>query len=177
MKSTTKSRIVFQDSFVQVLLEDVQTEEGSIIRDYSIIRKRDVVMIVATNTSGQYAIIEEYKYGAQSKLWTFPAGGLKKNENGIDAAKRELAEETGCMGGIYTYLGKVFDYPSKDRHTVHVVRANNVGCVTKQTLDSSESIRLKFIDEEDLIRLIARGEFGVTSAIAAYTLSKCSSLI
>jgi len=171
MPKIISNKSVYEDKFVQVLLEDVELDDGKLITDFSIVKKRDIVMAVCRDIQGKYLLIREYKYGTQKYMWTLPAGGLKKNEKPEDAAKREVEEETGYSGKEYKMLGVVYDYPSKDRHSVYVVFAPNIQRLHAQTLDDTEQINSKFVDLAELVSMISDNSFQVSSAMAALLLS------
>lgn len=48
---------------------------------------------------GKFLLVKENKKICKGK-WNIPAGGVDDNENVIDAAKREIFEETGCTAKI-----------------------------------------------------------------------------
>lgn len=171
MPKIISNKTAYEDKFVQVLLEDVELDDGKLITDFSVVKKRDIVMVVCRDAQGKYLLIREYKYGAQKYMWTLPAGGLKKGEKPEDAAKREVEEETGCSGTEYRLLGVVYDYPSKDRHSVYVVYAPNIKQSHTQTLDETEQINMKFVDQAELLAMIKDNSFQVSSAMAALLLS------
>ena len=66
---------------------------------------RKGVGIILLNKSNQ--ILVGKRIDNPSNFWQMPQGGVDKNENLFDAAKRELYEETGV---INTKLIKEFDY-------------------------------------------------------------------
>jgi ABC-type phosphate transport system ATPase subunit len=68
-------------------------------------------------------------------------------------------------------VGVVYDYPSKDRHSVNVVYAPNIKQLHTQTLDETEQINMKFVDQAELLAMIKDNSFQVSSAMAALLLS------
>lgn len=52
-------------------------------------------MVVARNPAG-HVLLVRHSY-QQSEAWMLPGGGLGRGESPIATARRELAEETGCM--------------------------------------------------------------------------------
>ena len=48
---------------------------------------------------GKFLLVNENKKICKGK-WNIPVGGVDDNENVIDAAKREIFEETGCTAKI-----------------------------------------------------------------------------
>lgn len=52
-------------------------------------------MVVARNSAG-HVLLVRHSY-QQSEAWMLPGGGLGRGESPVATARRELAEETGCM--------------------------------------------------------------------------------
>lgn len=57
--------------------------------------KRDAVGIVPITDDGKILMTREYRSAAGEVQWRIPAGGINDNEEPLDAAHRELREETG----------------------------------------------------------------------------------
>ncbi|MCR4326124.1 MAG: NUDIX hydrolase [Candidatus Roizmanbacteria bacterium] len=88
----------YSSKFVNVYEDTVQLPSGKIIENYTVVEKPSIVMIVATDAHNNLLILKEYKYAANEVLLTLPAGHLKEKEDPVEAAKRELFEETGFRG-------------------------------------------------------------------------------
>lgn len=52
--------------------------------------------------------------------WSFPGGGANRGESMEDAARRELAEETGCAAHGLRLIGRMRETVSGSPHTAHV---------------------------------------------------------
>lgn len=126
MIKVVNTKTAYKDPFLEVILEDISVQKDKIIRNFSVVKKRSIVMIVAMTNKEQFLILNEYKFGSRKHMWTFPAGGLKKGEDPVISAKRELEEETGYSANTYEIVGVVYDYPSKDRHSVYIVKASGI---------------------------------------------------
>lgn len=163
---------VYGSKFLNVYEDKIELPNGSVIDDYTVIEKPSVVMIVATDEKDNIIILDEYKYAVGETLLTLPAGHLDKNELPVEAAKRELLEETGFSGGSFENLGILYDYPTKDIHKVYVIRAKNVIQTHKTQHEDTENINLRLISIEELKDQIKNREWKTSTALAAITISE-----
>lgn len=162
---------VFASRFVNVYEDRVELPNGKILDDFTVVEKPSIVMIVATDNDNNVLVLSEYKHGAGAILKTLPGGHKKDSETAVEAAAREVAEETGYTGGEYEDLGVLYDYPSKDIHKVYVVRAKNIALTTLPRHEETESIQFDVISPEKLKTQIRNGDWQASSAIAALTVS------
>ena len=65
---------------------------------------------------GKYLLVQETQEKCQGK-WNIPAGGVDDGENVIDAAKREVFEETGCKVEI-TGILEIVNRNLEDRDVI-----------------------------------------------------------
>jgi len=89
----------FDHQFFSVIERIVETPDG-IIRDPQLLwdrGKKQFAVVVAIDTEGRYVLVEEPKYGQMCIMISTPTGGIEKGEKPLDAAKRELLEETGYV--------------------------------------------------------------------------------
>lgn len=78
------------------------------------------VAIIARDLNGQVLLVR-HSYGPQG--WYFPSGGIKRGETRVDAAIRELREETGCEALGIQPIGRIEEELSGSPHTSHVFTA------------------------------------------------------
>ena len=97
----------------------------------------------------------------------FPAGYIEEGEKGIDAAARELYEETGYAGDL-TYLGGFYQDSGISGAYNQVYVGEGLKQVSDQHLDSSEHI-YKYICRFDEIKyLIDEGYISDANSLIAY---------
>lgn len=168
---TLKRKVIYNSKFLKVYENIIKLPSGEIINNYTTVQKPDYVMVVATDTNNNLISIEEFKYAADQKLLTLPAGHLKQGESAIDRARLELLQETGYTSNNFNKIGKLYEYPSKDLHTITLVRVKNAKSVRKVNHEPTESIKVKLIPLQDLKKILKKGKFKVSSSIAALTLS------
>lgn len=154
--------------FLKVYEDAIRLPNGSLISDFTVVKKRDIVVVVATDENNRLITFREYKYAADEELLALPAGQIDSDETAERAAERELLEETGYGKGIYTFVDVLNEYPTKDLHKIYVVRATNVKPVKEAVHEATETIggvQLQTIEE--VKRAIKNGDWKTTSAIAA----------
>lgn len=161
-------KVVIDTTFLKVYEDKVELPNGSIIPDYSVIEKPSFSMIVAIDAENNIVTIDEYKYAIDTIIHTLPAGHIEKNEEPIESAKRELAEETGYTGGDWQYLGEYYDYPTKDSHRVHFIKAVGVTKTQPIKLDRNESLTQRVISLSKLKSEISQGEWRANATLAAF---------
>lgn len=90
-------------------------------------------------------LLVRHAYGPAG--WYFPGGSLKRGETAIQAAARELQEETGCECDGVFQVGKFEEEISGSPHTAHVVT-----CVTHDVPkpDGREVVEARFFPSHSL---------------------------
>jgi len=76
------------------------TEERAVAPDgfeihRCVVRHRGSAVMLAVDDGGRVLLVRQYRLPAQASLWELPAGRLDEGETALQAAKRELLEETG----------------------------------------------------------------------------------
>jgi len=67
-------------------------------------------IVVRMGAQPRIAIVQRSK----DELWVLPRGKLKRNERSLTAARREVAEETGCRVRVHEFVG-VISYAAAGR--------------------------------------------------------------
>ena len=65
-----------------------------------------IVLIAAFNSDKEILLLKRPVDTHCGGLWSFPGGKVENNEMPLDAAVRELKEETGLSGKLWHHLGK-----------------------------------------------------------------------
>ena len=159
---------VYHSKFLSVYEDTVRLPNGKVIGPYTVTKKPDIVVIVATTKKkNELIVLNEYKYGADKIMRVLPAGHIETKEEALRAAKRELKEETGFSGGHFTYAGALHEYASKDLHTIHVVRAIGVTRSALPQKEETENISAHLLPISRVKKEIRGGRWQAASSLGA----------
>ena len=83
---------------------------------------------------------------------------MEKGEEPLQAAQRELLEETGYAGGEWTKLMTICANPGSQNNLTHCFLATGVEKVGEQHLDATEELTVMLMDEEEVKHLLLDGK-------------------
>ncbi len=124
--------------------------------DFEIIRGASFALSLALTEDGQVIVTQQFRPGPREILYDLPGGLIDPDENPIEAATRELLEETGYEAGEAFYLGSTQSgaYASAMRHALLLTGCHKVG---EAQPEGSESIEVVLMSLEDLTPIMCEG--------------------
>lgn len=125
------------------------------------------VCILPIKGDHEVVCLKQYRHTVKDWEWELPAGMIdNEGSNPLEAAKKELEEETGYVAEHWLELGSF--YPSPGSTTEEIFLFAAAGLIkTEQRLENSEQIELHTVSMEELKDLIVKGEFKHGAGLAA----------
>ena len=106
-EKTLSSKTVFQGKIFDITDDEIVLSDG-LKRHREIIHHPGGVVILALKDNGNVLLVKQYRYAVKSVQTELPAGRLERGEDPLEAAKRELREETGYLAKNWESLGYIF---------------------------------------------------------------------
>jgi ADP-ribose pyrophosphatase len=152
--------------FLHIAAETIRLPNGRTVENYYRVRMPDVATIYAETEQRQVVILRSYRHGIRSTCLGFPGGHLVPDEPPLDAAQRELREETGYEATAWRLLGTYVTNANHRCQTNHFFHAT--GCRPTTAPDSSdlEETEIILMTSADLDVALAQGEFPFVAQIA-----------
>jgi ADP-ribose pyrophosphatase len=162
------SKKLFKGSFFEVTHDTVELPDGKTASREYIIHNGAVAIIAITNDNN--IIIErQYRHPVRQIMLEIPAGKLEIDENPLEAAKRELSEETGFTAKAWIELGTCLPCIgySSEKITYYLATELNSGSTN---LDDGEFVETLTMPFNEFLDMVYNGEVTDTKTIAGIML-------
>ena len=107
----------------------------------------------------RFLMVRQYRHGAEQITTEFPAGLVEKDEAPVDAAARELFEETGYRAGRLTLICDLRPNPAFMTNRCYTFLAEDLETAGSHALDELESLESLALPVADVKSRAGRGEF------------------
>ena len=114
---------------------------------------------------------KQYRYALNEEIIEMPAGKLEEGEIPLEAAKRELLEETGYRPLEMIHLGDSYPTPGYSTEVIHLYYCPKA-VKEERHLDNDECIELIHLTLEEVETMIAEGKIKDSKSVAAIFLYK-----
>jgi 8-oxo-dGTP pyrophosphatase MutT (NUDIX family) len=142
--------------------------EGGPPREFFVVDAPDWVNVIPVTDEGRVVLIRQFRFGTDSFTLEIPGGMCDGDEAPVDAAKRELLEETGHEAEAWKDLGFVHPNPAIQGNRCHTFLAERVRPVTDPSPDADEQFEIVSEPLDRVPSLIASGAISHALVVAAF---------
>ena len=137
--------------------EDHATDPSGFAIKRSIIRHNGSAVMMAVDSKSNILLVRQYRLPAAKYLWELPAGKLDAGENPLQAARRELLEETGYRARQWKKLVSFYPSPGyvSEKMTIFLARGLTAG--EAQPMED-ERIECRWFRPREIAALIRGGK-------------------
>ena len=117
--------VVFEGRIWDVVSESFDYNGTKLTREF--VAHPGAVAVIALNEKQEVLLIKQYRHPVRTYLWEIPAGLLDiPGESKLEAAKRELLEETGYIADEWQELIAFHTTPGGNDETITIFVAKSV---------------------------------------------------
>ena len=128
--------------------------------------------VVPVDGEGNVWLVKQYRAPIDQILLEIPAGKLDyKGEDRLEAARRELAEETGLQAASWTHLSDIVTTPGFSDELISLYLARDLSAGQSHP-DEDEFLNVVKVPMAELVSMIARGEVTDSKTICAVLLAE-----
>jgi len=137
----------------------------------SVVRHAGSAVMMAMDEKKRILLVRQYRLPAEKYLWELPAGKLDPGEKPLQAAKRELAEETGYKAKNWKKLVSFFASPGyvAERMTIFLATGLTAGDATPM---DDERIETRWFTRKEVGEMIQAGKIEDAKTIIGFLMSK-----
>jgi ADP-ribose pyrophosphatase len=137
--------------------EDVAHDETGFEISRAVVRHPGSAVMMAVDPSDRVLLIRQYRLPADRYLWELPAGKLDPGETPIEAAKRELKEETGYSAETWIPLVSYWPSPGFCEEKMNLFLATGLVSGEATPMDD-ERIEAHWFTPEEIEGMVQSGE-------------------
>ncbi len=141
MPVTTLKALTSRRLHPKVRLDTCQLPDGRIFEPV-ILEFSDWACVFALTRQQEVLLIRLYRHGVGQVIWEIPGGMIDPGESPLQAARRELLEETGYSGGRWQEMPAVSPNPDNHTNRMHIFLAQDVEKTGAQSAEDLERIEI-----------------------------------
>ena len=156
---------IVQDEWIDIRKSAYRFPDGRIFQPYYSYTRRNYAVIVASDEDGRLICVRQFRQGIKKVTTEFPAGAIEADdgqdpaEAALEAAKRELREETGYVSDCWRHLLTIPSNATISDNYAWLFAAENCRAVSAQKLDEMELLNVAKHAPEEIDAMIAAGDF------------------
>jgi len=151
-----ESKELLRTSIFRVTQDRAIDPEGFEIKR-AIIQHQGSAVMMAVDDKRRILLVRQYRLPARDYLWELPAGRVDPGETVLQAARRELREETGFRATRWQKLATFFVSPGFLAEKMTIYLATGLKSGEQQPMED-ERIEMKWFTQSELDIMIQRGQ-------------------
>ena len=174
---------IVQDQWIDFRRSAYEYPDGRVYEPFYSYSRRNYAVIVASDRDGRYLCVRQFRQGIKEVTTEFPAGGIERvdgkeygspeyAEDALEAARRELREETGYVSDEWEHLLTIPSNATIADNYAFVFRAKNCVPAGPQDLDETELLDIRKLCADEIEEMIYAGKFQQSVHVMAWLLAK-----
>jgi 8-oxo-dGTP pyrophosphatase MutT (NUDIX family) len=153
-----RSRVIYERRWLRLREDHVLLPGGGEIEEFHVVEGPDWTSIVALTEDFRLLLVDQYRHGMVCVSRELPAGVIEPGEQPLDAARRELLEETGYASDDWQPLISLSPEPNRMKTRAHFFLARGARRVSEPRPDPSEQLRVVLLGCDEVLAALDSGE-------------------
>ena len=170
-KTTSRRTVLDYGFYLTVEEHTIELPNGQTIAAWPWLITPDFINVVVITEKGEFLCFRQTKYSVEGTSLALVGGYLEPDEDPLEAARRELLEETGYHAPRWEQLGSFPVDGNRGAGTAHLFLAQGAHKVTAPDADDLEEQELLLLSRADVEAALRAGEFKVLPWASALALA------
>ena len=152
----------------EIYLEEIKFNNGTEVH-YVSFKSPESVAVLPILDEQTIILVKQFRYAINEYSWEIPAGGINKSETNIDAAKRELEEETCYSSENLDFISSFYPSNAMSNEQIHIYSASflvkETNGLKKEILE--KDLEVKSFSFSNLMEMINAGKITDAATLIA----------
>lgn len=163
---TLNSKTVYENAWLELDHREVVNPSGN-DGIYGLVKfKNKAIGVLPIDSEDRIYLVGQYRYAIDEYSWEIPEGGGAISADPLDAAKRELKEETGLVAQKWTKLARIHTSNSATNEEGFLFIAEELIQMEAEPEDT-EVLQVKLVHLKDAVDMVMRSEITDSLSVCA----------
>ena len=163
---TLSEKTVYENAWLELSHREVITPGGS-NGIYGLVKfKNQAIGIIPIDTDDHIYLVGQFRYAIDEYTWEIPEGGGILGTDVLEAAKRELKEETGLVAAKWTKLARIHTSNSATNEEGFLYIAEGLSQMEAEPEDT-EDLQVKKVHLKEAVDMVMRSEITDSLSVCA----------
>ena len=149
------------------VVEEVANDPSGFEIKRAIVAHSGSAVMMAVDEKDRILLVRQFRLPAEKELWELPAGRLDPGESPLQAAKRELREETGYRAKSWVKLTSFWPSPGYVAEKMTIFLATGLTAGEQEPMDD-ERIEIQWFSKKELSEAIRSGQVADAKTMIGY---------
>ena len=163
---TLSSETVYENAWLELSHRDVINPSGN-KGIYGLVKfKNQAIGVIPMDEEGNIYLVGQFRYAIDEYSWEIPEGGGLLGTDPLEAAKRELKEETGLLANKWTKLARIHTSNSATNEEGFLYIAEEL-IQQEAEPEDTEDLQIRKVSLNEAVEMVMRSEITDSLSVCA----------